>query len=282
MRKGRPVETVAEEILEAVIATPKRQRRMLSKSFWHTFGFDVRSKERIEHIKRALQERGLSVRISSKEQGKEFGSESKHDWVVLTSLGDPASPVAPADLYVAQSYLPANDWFALMSSRSFESEREVEYNFVMPLVEKLGYVEADQSIGHSLITHQGSKKIKTEADIVLFDGGDRAPAKALVVVEAKSPKKKLTNDAIGQARSYAFVLTTPLYVVTNGEEVRVWRFAGGFASDVQLLDFRRSELKERWSELFAVLNKDVARAQKVRNLAAWEQTHSHFDTIAPL
>ena len=42
-----------------------------------------------------------------------------------------------------------------MKTLVFESEREVEYNFIMPLLEKLGYEEADVVIGCPVIMYEG-------------------------------------------------------------------------------------------------------------------------------
>jgi hypothetical protein len=262
MKMLRDVEAVVAEMYESIMVSPKRQRRLRSKTFWGDFGFKKRSKQRIAHVKEALQDLHISTNIPP----EAFGTEDEGEWIVLTHIGD-HTPSTSADLdRTAQIHVPSDDWFDLMVIRQFESEREVEYNFVLPLVEELGYRESDQSIGHGLVTHQGSKKIKTEADVVLFDGEDRSPDNALVVIEAKSPTRKLTTDHTGQARSYAITLLTPLYVVTNGEEVRVSEFRMGLGADAQVLRFTRAELKERWSELYAVLNKAATRARKARNL----------------
>jgi type I site-specific restriction endonuclease len=145
--------------------------------------------------------------------------------------------------------VPSNAWFDLIESRTFESEREVEYFFVQPLVEQLGYAEDDCSIGYSLSVYQGVKKTKTEADFVLFDGKGRDTENALVVIEAKRPGKKFTDADVGQARSYAIALSVPYYVLTNGDETRLYRFRAGMQQDALLNTFHRVELRSRWAEL---------------------------------
>jgi len=39
--------------------------------------------------------------------------------------------------------IPDDDCFATIETRTFESEREVEYGLIMSLLEQLGYVETD-------------------------------------------------------------------------------------------------------------------------------------------
>lgn len=51
-------------------------------------------------------------------------------------------------------------------------------------------------------------------------GTSRAKEDALLIVEAKKTDRILTDDSVGQARAYALWLSTPFYLVTNGDEVR--------------------------------------------------------------
>jgi Type I restriction enzyme R protein N terminus (HSDR_N) len=80
---------------------------------------------------------------------------------------------------------------------------------------------------------------------------------ALLVVEAKKTERILTEDAVGQARAYAMWLTTPYYLVTNGEDLRVYLFRGAVQSDVLLMNFRRAELAQNWLAFWQTLNKDA-------------------------
>ena len=137
----------------------------------------------------------------------------------------------------------------------FESEREVEYYFIVPLLEQLGYVEDDFAIGYPVQMYEGVKKVNKEADCVLFNGLSRTRDDALLVVEAKKTERILTEDAVGQARAYAMWLTTPYYLVTNGEDLRLYLFRGAVQSDVLLMSFRRSELAQMWPALWQTLNR---------------------------
>ena len=137
----------------------------------------------------------------------------------------------------------------------FESEREVEYYFIVPLLEQLGYKEDDFAIGYPVQMYEGVKKVQKEADFVLFDGLSRSKEDALLIVEAKKTTRSLTEDAIGQARGYAMWLITPYYMVTNADEIQVWLFRGAMQPDVKRMSFKRSDLRQHWATLYELINK---------------------------
>jgi hypothetical protein len=45
-----------------------------------------------------------------------------------------------------------------MAQRKFESEKEVEFYFVMPILEQLGYSEDDVTMRHGVPAHEGGEK----------------------------------------------------------------------------------------------------------------------------
>ena len=61
-----------------------------------------------------------------------------------------------------------------MAHREFDSEREVEYYFVVPLLEQLGYAEDDFAIGYPVQMYEGVKKVNKEADFALLNGHSRS------------------------------------------------------------------------------------------------------------
>lgn len=73
MSKNPPVADVVEEMLQSVLASPKRQRRLLSKTFWGKFGFKARTRERVEQVKTTLRQRALMFSLDD----DTFGTESK-------------------------------------------------------------------------------------------------------------------------------------------------------------------------------------------------------------
>jgi hypothetical protein len=260
MAKTPSVAEVVEEIYQSILATPKRQRRLLSKTFWDKFGFKVRSKERVEQVREELNKRkGLIINLDA----SKFGTEDKDEWIILTHVESPGPPIGRLDESPARDVpMPDDSWFDLIEQREFESEREVEYYFVVPLLEKLGYTEGDYAIEHTVPIFQGTKKVNAKADVVVFNGSKRSKDDALLVIEAK--KEKLTEDAVGQAQSYARELTTPFYLVTNGEEIRLYNFRGAVQPDAKLASFNRRELKQQWRSLYETLNKTAVIDLKQR------------------
>jgi hypothetical protein len=173
----------------------------------------------------------------------------------MTSVG----PEAP---FLPPPPRPSGEWFDQLRARSFESEREVEYYFVVPLLAALGYAEDDVCIGTPVQMYEGVRRVKKEADCVVFDGTGRTPDDAVLVVEAKRPGRRLDDDVVGQARAYAIWLATPFYVVTNGDDLRVYLFRGATRSDVLLVSTAREWLHDDWDAVAKALGRAAAVAHK--------------------
>ena len=84
---------------------------------------------------------------------------------------------------------------------------------------------------------------------------DRKPGDGLIVAEAKNLGKLINEDVVGQARSYAMYLSPVYYFVTNGDAIEVWLYQMTVADDVRVMAFKRTDLKQTWSELFRLLCK---------------------------
>jgi len=247
MSKNTTIEEIVDEIFQSILVTPTHQRRLLSKTFWEKFGFKVRTQERVEEVRKALDQRSLMIHL----EDAAFGEEDREKWIVLTYIEIP---------------IPPDAWFATLENRLFESEREVEYYFIAPLLEQLGYMEDDIAIGYPVQMREGVSRVTKEADFVLFNGMERSKEAGLLIIEAKKKakiaSKPQTEDAVGQARSYAMWLTTPYYLVTNGDEVRVYSSWGAVAPDVMLMNFKRSEMRQNWEMFFKTLNKAAVVERK--------------------
>lgn len=263
MAKNPAVADVVEEIFQSILATPKRQRRLLSKTFWGKFGIERRTAERVEKVKEALRQRDLILNIDD----EEFGTEAKDQWLVLAYVEPPPkeTQIKPSDSHVPT---PPDSWFENLEGRVFESEREVEYYFIVPLLEQLGYEEDDFAIGYPVQMYEGVKKVQKEADFVLFNGSSRSKEDALLIVEAKKTTRGLTEDAVGQARGYAMWLITPYYVVTNADEIQVWLFRGAMQPDMKRMSFKRGDLRSHWATLYELINKTavIDYKQKLRTV----------------
>lgn len=265
MASELPVGEVVGEFLQSILASPKRQRRLLSKTFWEKFGFKARTKARIVQVREALKAREVHINLDD----AAFGMEDKDDWIVLTLVEPPApnsEPVTGAgDVERAPETIPRPSaaWFEQMEQKHFESEREVEYFFIAPLLEALGYEEQDFAVGYPVQMYEGVHKVNKEADLVLFDGERRDKDSALLVIEAKRANGPITSDAVGQARGYAIWLKTPYYAVISPEEVQVHLFRG-YQPDVQVMKFGRQQLGANWEAFYAHLNKAAVLDRKAQ------------------
>jgi Type I restriction enzyme R protein N terminus (HSDR_N) len=268
MRQPATVASVADEILNAILAAPKKQRRLLSKTFWEKFDFKVRSKDRIEVVRVALVERHIRV---IEPQPDQFGTEGRDSWVVLAYYpeADWGEPVGAAEAPEMPAR-PDNSWFNVIERRIFENEREVEHYFALPLLEALGYVEQDIYVGAPVEPHEGISRRSTHVDVAVYDGDRHDKGNALLVVEAKSTGRKVDDDAVAQARSYALWLLVPYFLITNGNELRVYAFRGGL-QDLKVLTVRRSQLRARWGEVASLLHRGAVVARKARLVQALDE-----------
>jgi hypothetical protein len=255
---GKSDAEVCLEIYQSVVDSKSKQRRLKSSTFWHLFDVKKRRGTVVDKTKRLLDEQGLRVDVKS---DKPLGEEHDDDWVILT-LKLPIGEEAPQPPAITIKW-PATEWFEVMQAREFESEREVESYFMSPLLEQLGYNYEDIVMGYPVEMYKGVQRTKTEADFVVFKGPGRDTGDVLLVVEAKKSDKGVTIDHIGQARSYAQALLPPCYVVSNGQQIKVYQFNSMLVPDECVMDIDRSEIKSRWEELYSHLSKEAAIKRKV-------------------
>ena len=255
---------IALEMYESVEHAKDKERRLLSSTFWHDFRVKKKTHQVVDRIERILKEQGLSVSVKS---GRVFGKEGNKDWIVLNKWPpDTKKPIPDIPI-------PSPEWFNKMKTREFGSEREVEYYFILPMLEKLGYDENEIAIGYSIMVFSGGRKTETEADLVAFNGSKREKDNVLLVVEAKKAKKNvkgITIDQIGQIRDYAKELLPACYIITNGQKIMVFRFNGGQYRDKQVMDFDRSMLAEKWLDLYDYASKKATIQRKIFIETWWE------------
>jgi len=258
------VAEVAQAIFEWVQETPKHQRRLRSSTFWGYFRFKTRTRERVALVKEALRQRALLINIKE----NLFGTEDKDEWVTLTLVEPPTLPaMAPVEPAAEAVPTPPDSWFKLLGNRKFESEKEVEFYFVMPILEQLGYTEHDVAMGHAVQAHEGVRKVTRHIDIALFNGPSRSKDNGLMLVETK--KRALSEDAAGQARAYALWLPILYYWITDGEQIQVYLFQNASQLDVLLMSFHRAVFRDHWSEFYRTLNREavVKRKEHSRSLS---------------
>ena len=92
MSKLPPIAEVIEEIYLSIMATPKRQRRLRSSTFWDKFGFKVRTKDRVEQVKLPC------ACAPSSSIGKcLLGTEDKDEWIIMSYVEPELPPTSASD-----------------------------------------------------------------------------------------------------------------------------------------------------------------------------------------
>ena len=238
----------AISIREAIDGSQKKSKRLLLKTLLKMFGYKTRQRNSIETMEQCLTEVGIFI-------SPPLFEVDRDGWVVL-SVVDPYLPVGDFSKEKQEKTGKRNqiDWLENISKKSFNSEKEVEIRFVIPLLERLGYKEEDRADGYPVEQVVGVRKTKTEADFVLFNGLNRSRDNALMVVEAKNTGKKI-GDYIGQARSYAMFLGTPYFLVTNGDDIRVFLYRSPIESDVEVFKSTRMHISSTFQSLYNLVSK---------------------------
>lgn len=246
-----PLEVVAT-IRESIEASPRKSRKVLFHNLRGKFGWQMWTVQRRELVTQLLKDQEILAQPSIADAGLD-------DWIMLSMPiiinSDPKDPVSPPDFY------------RLMSPH-LGSEREVEVKYVTRLFHALDYDDINEADGFGFLLHEGVSRKRVEADFVYFATEDRSmQGTPLVLVEAKSAGHKL-DDAIEQARSYANVLKPMYYVVTNGDVFMVWNYQGAIP-DVKVLEFRREELRDRFDEIYRLLNCETVTKAYIERKHIW-------------
>jgi hypothetical protein len=86
----------------------------------------------------------------------------------------------------------------------------------------------------------------------------------LLVIEAKKSDKDITSDHIGQAKFYAHELLAACYIITNGQQIKVYWFSGTLLPDRLVADMDRSNLGEKGADLYVYASKEATIQRKTR------------------
>jgi len=141
------------------------------------------------------------------------------------------------------------EWIQKLDTRNYENEIEVEIKFVLPLMMYLGYSLDELRIRVPVTINAGTKSIDCTADWVITQESENGDCKMLIEVKSSDV---LLNDAVKQqARSYAFALDIPKYVITNGRQIVV--FERGVESDREILNLYVEEFEQEWNTIKNIL-----------------------------
>jgi hypothetical protein len=253
MTKTRdPVDIVAS-IRGSIEVSQKGSRRLRCNTLRDLFGFGAWSDQHKERVTKLLKDQGVRAQPTVSEAGL-------HDWIVLSL------PVMPKPDDSRPDPRPSPKWFEHLMTVHLDSELEVEMFFASPLFHGLGYTDEHEAAGYRFFMWEGVTRKPVEADLVYFADERRSNEDGvpLVLVEVKRSDQP-PYAGVGQAKSYALWLMPAYYVTTNGEAVVVYNYQGAVVPDVKVLDFKRSELRERFDDLYQLLNPEaVADARRAK------------------
>lgn len=255
--KRDPVD-VAASIRRSIEVSQKGSRRVRCHTLRDLFGYQAWSAQRREVIGRVLADQGIVIQPDLARAGPD-------EWLTFSL------PDLPAPRSDRPDPRPAPEWFDHLMTVSLHSEREVEMHFASPLFHGLGYSDEQEAAEFRFDTYAGVQFRLAEADLLYFATGLRSLTDGvpLVLVEVKDTSQP-PDAGTGQAKSYAYWVKPAYYVITNGDVLVVYNYQGGAVPDVKVLEINRSDLRDRFDELYSVLNPRAAaeaRQQKEARLA---------------
>lgn len=163
-----------------------------------------------------------------------------------------ATPQRPATAPRPDARSVRRDWLNHLASTTYENEAEVEAKFVFPLVQSLGYSVRDFSRRVPVGLRLGEQALAGEADWVLWEvGNPSADPSALAVIEVSAPNQELDASVQARARSYAFGVSAPVYLITNGKQLQLYR--RDVRTDPLLLECKVEEFAACWQHLYDLL-----------------------------
>lgn len=134
-----------------------------------------------------------------------------------------------------------NEWLRSIVDTTYRNEVEVEIKFIYPLMQFLGYEDKELQVRVPVAVQVGRQQVAAEADWLVTDSQQGRPT---IVIEAKEPNQQLNGAVCEQARSYAYGLKVPTYMITNGNRLQIYQ--RGVVDDQCVVDCTMQELASSW------------------------------------
>ncbi|MGL5979711.1 MAG: hypothetical protein ACRCZY_02320 [Phocaeicola sp.] len=156
-------------------------------------------------------------------------------------------------------------WFDYVQDKSYRTEKEVETKFILPLLTKLGYTEDDRWDAKIIEGAEGSRKISLEIDFAMYASDvEEIQEQVILIVEAKREFRLANKTELAKAqrqtRSYSIWTGCKFGLVTDSRVIQVLDIMPNLGTHKVLFECQRSELKERFIELYNIAGKESLKS----------------------
>lgn len=256
-------------------SSPKNAKRLKLRTLLAKFGYSKRSDSNTAEITRLLSEACISINPPIVRFGNSW-EITQEDWIYLSIRGTEEQSKERIVSAFPNTW-NVDGWFNRIAGLELRTEKEVEIKFIVPLLAKLGYADADRFDGMPVPAAQGSRDTTLVIDFALFNSDlDSLRNQPLLTVEAKREnrlsKQKELASAHNQAKSYCLWTQCDFFMVTDSRTLHAYQVARGrFGELSPIFACERHELLARFSELYAVLSKDVLTRHYLAKLSSIEE-----------
>lgn len=151
-----------------------------------------------------------------------------------------------------------------ISASNIITEQEVRTKVAIPILECLGYPIENRAEEFPIFGFEGRTALPAKSvDIMMFADSDFQKYRnktqrhwvmdnSLVAVELKKPGVTI-NSSLGQAQFYAMWSRACYYIVTNGEEIEIYKLSN-FCGDKCICSCNIVELPSKWIEVFSEIS----------------------------
>lgn len=263
--------SIRADVEKAVSGTKRlKLRTLLAK-----FGYVKRSDINAAQITQLMSAEGLALTPPIVRLGESW-EITLEDWIyVSANISDESTteqiltPPPPA--------WNSDGWFDQLENLELRTEKEVEIKFIVPLLTRLGYSDNDRYDGMPVPAAHGSRETTLFIDFALFNSSlDSLRNQPLLTVEAKREsrliKQRELMSAHNQAKSYCLWTQCDFFMVTDSRTIQAFHIARGRLGELApLFVCERHQLSSRFSELYAILSKEVLTRHYLNKITTTEE-----------
>jgi hypothetical protein len=266
---------IAQALAADVESAASDSKRLKLRTLLAKFGYEKRSDNNTSEITKVLSDAGLAINPPLVRYGDSW-EISTEDWIYLSIAkgSDNSSiqrlPEPPRDWN-------SDGWFDRIASLLLRSEKEVEIQFAVPLLIRLGYSDEDRFDGMPVPASHGSRGSTLVIDHAAFNSQlDALNGQPLLTIEAKRDSylsnTRQLRQAHDQAKSYCYWTQCDFFMVTDGQKTHVYRVGHGSFGDIEaIFECGRQDLKARFPELYALVSKEALTSYYLGKLSSTEE-----------